>query len=151
MPDEPQESQGEIENTATPAEEAVAPAVDTAQPAAPSAPAEPTDATPGAPEANPESTAEAQVAQAAQAAAFLAELRARLAQSNYGLSASLELAFTPGGLLLLEADDAQEALRAASAAIADADDGREWRFVGNGPDLDTGRSRAVVRITPLPY
>lgn len=83
-------------------------------------------------------------------AAFLAALRKRLATSNYGLSAGLEVSIAANGLLILDGGDAQEALRAASAAIALADDGREWRFVGNGPDLETGRYRAVVRVTPLP-
>jgi len=82
---------------------------------------------------------------------FLAALRSRLATSNYGLSAQLGLSLTANGLLVLEAKDAQEALRAASAALATIPDGdgRTWQFVGSGPDLETGRYRAVVRVTPL--
>lgn len=83
-------------------------------------------------------------------AVFLAELRKRLVTSNYGLSDGIEVYIATNGLLILEAGDAQEALRAASAALALSDDGREWRFIGNGPDLETGRYRAVVRVTPLP-
>jgi hypothetical protein len=89
-------------------------------------------------------------------AAFVEEVRQRIAQSNYGVSArvAVSLVDAPSGafglLLLFEADDAQEALRAASAALAttpDADDGRVWRFMGGGPDLETGRYRTVVRIS----
>lgn len=83
--------------------------------------------------------------------AFLAALRARLATANYGLSANLGLSFSAQSLLLLEADTPQEALRAASAALDGAgDDGRVWRFLGCGLDLDTGRYRAAMRVTPLP-
>jgi hypothetical protein len=127
--------------------------------AAPAEVAETTQPEPSAAQQAAEVQAEVQAADAAPApddsarAAFLDALRARLATSNYGLSAALEVSFTPdGGGLLFAADDAQEALRAASAALAGADDGdgRVWRYAGAGPDPETGRYRAVVRVTPLP-
>ena len=95
-------------------------------------------------------------AASAASAALVEEVRRRVARANYGVSAKLSIALLDRGdhgLLLFEADEHQEALRAASAALATTpdDDTRNWRFVGSGPDLETGRYRAVVRVDgPMP-
>jgi len=100
-------------------------------------------------------TPAAQSAAADATAALVEEVRRRVARSNYGVSAKLGITLLDRGdhgLLLFEADEHQEALRAASAALATTPDGdaRVWRFVGSGPDLETGRYRAVVRVDGVP-
>ena len=123
---------------------AEAPATEPATEAPPPEPMpEPADETPAA-------VADAQSSLAEQ---FAETVRTRLLAANYGVSAGVGVmcvARADGDLLLVfEATAAAEALQAASAALATVpdDDTRAWRFAGSGPDLDTGRARAVVRIS----
>lgn len=132
-----------------------APAEETAEPAVETTP-EPEEAELEAAAAAADAGTDATPAAAAQpfpAERFAEAVRQRLLTANYGVSAAIGVSCVQradGDLLLIfEAKDAAEALQAASAALATVpdDDTRVWRFAGSGPDLDTGRARAVVRIS----
>jgi hypothetical protein len=86
---------------------------------------------------------------------FIAQVRKRIVTANYGVSAGVGITLVERGtvdLLIFEASTAAEALQAASAALATVPDGeaRTWRFSGSGPDLETGRYRAVIRLSEPP-
>lgn len=114
-----------------------------------------TSAQPETSEPTSESTANAPVAASenARVDAFLADLDTRLRHSGHGVSGDVRvrLVFEQPGLIAFDAADVQTALHAASAAMAaGGEDGREWTFVGSGPDLESGRIRAYVRVNPAP-
>ena len=142
----------------TPEDAPVAASEPTPAPETPEAAAEPTPEPASAanePAAEPaaEPTAAVVAAQSSLAEQFAETVHARLLTANYGVSAGVGVmcvARADGDLLLVfEAKEAAEALQAASAALATVpdDDTRVWRFAGSGPDLETGRARAVVRIS----
>lgn len=134
-----------------------APAEDAEATAEPAEAGDPTPEPAGEATTEPQSEATEPAAAAAAppfpAEQFATAIRERVLTANYGVSAGVGVtcvARDDGDLLLIfEAKEAAEALQAASAALATVpdDDTRVWRFAGSGPDLETGRARAVVRIS----